>query len=173
MSEPQRSGLFSSIVMSHLVLALHGLVIFLFVLLVIFFRGVITYLPWIMAAGFLLLAVSGWLAWRQLQRNRHALRELVDSPLLRDRGVEIRLLGGMASLKLGAPQREQAGPAVIEARSEPPPLLVEDEEALRLRRLARLVKLKEQGALSDEEFELLRRQAVAEVVESRAGDESG
>lgn len=158
MSEPNRNGLFSSIALSHLILLLHGLVIFLFVLLAIFFHGVLTYLPWIMAGGCLLLIGSGWLLWRRLQRSQRSLRELLDTPLLRDRGVELKLLGGVASLRLGAPVREGTEPPPVQIEASSPQALIEDGEAARLRRLARLVKLREQGELDEEEFALLRRE---------------
>lgn len=217
MSESEGRSLFGSIFFTHLVLVLHALVIVLLALLVVFFRGVVEYMAWIVGGGFAILILSGILIWLRVRRSRREISELLQSPLLQDRSVELKLLGGLASVKLGEPgiQHRSAGPAldyqaeqrlelsgpaevaaeevkppvvepeppssqaterVIDLSPEPEPEMEEvepppepviepmaDAETERLRNLARLVKLKESGALSEQEFrerkEELERQA--------------
>lgn len=167
-------GLFSTLLVSHLVLLLHGLVILLLALLVVFFRGVVTYLPWILGGGILLLLVSALFLWRALRRRGRALGEILASPLLRDRAVEVKLLGGVASVRLGAPGETQPQQQrTLELDSGPNLPRLEEEETLRLRRLARLVKLHEEGTLSDEEFEILRRECTAEPPSKEVGAAPG
>lgn len=184
--EKPKSGIFSSLFLMYLILVLHGLVIVLFALLVVFFRGVVSYLPWIMLGGGLLVILSGWLIWRKFINSQRQLREFLESPLLRDREVEVKLLGGMASVKLGAPvtlagpqhealehrpvpalaepdpQRprveEPFNQRVVEIETEAEPVAVpetppvSDAEAARLTQLARLIKRRENGELSEAEY---------------------
>lgn len=159
--EKPRSGLFSSLMLMYLVLLMHGLAIVLFALLVVFFRGVVTYLPWIMLGGALLVIASAWIFWRKFRNSQRDFKEMLDNPLLRDRAVELRFLGGVATVRLGAP-----GPSsipirdVIEYRADAPNESVaqlEDPEAVRLNSLARLIKLRDSGALTDSEYEELKQ----------------
>jgi hypothetical protein len=160
-TEKPSSGLFSSLFLMYLILVLHGLVIVLFALLVVFFRGVVTYLPWIMLAGGLLVVGSAWFLWRKFRSSQLDFKALLENPLLRDRAVEVRFLGGVASVRLGAPVSAATSfPDAIEHRPlqtvESVPQL-EDAETLRLKRLARLIKLRENGELSEPEFQALKK----------------
>jgi len=159
-AEKQRSGLFSSLFLMYLVLLMHGLAIVLFALLVVFFRGVVTYLPWIMLGGTLLVILSAWIFWRKFRNNQREFKELLNNPLLRDRAVELRFLGGVATVRLGAPGPSSVPlPEVIEYQPqtvEPIPQL-EDAEAARLNNLARLIKLRDKGELTESEFQELKQ----------------
>lgn len=159
--EKPRTGLFSSLLLMYLVLLMHGLAIVLFALLVVFFRGVVTYLPWIMLGGALLVIGSAWFFWRKFRNSQRDVKELLNNPLFRDRAVELRFLGGVATVRLGAP-----GPSsvpmreVIEYHAESqdePVARLEDPEAARLNSLARLIKLRDSGTLTDREFEELKQ----------------
>jgi hypothetical protein len=160
-TEKPHSGLFSSLFLMYLILVLHGLVIVLFALLVVFFRGVVTYLPWIMLAGGLLLVASAWFLWRKIRSSQFDIKAMLENPLLRDRAVEVRFLGGVASVRLGAPVAAATSfPEAIEHRPEQTvtslPQL-EDAETVRLKRLARLIKLRDSGELSETEFQDLKQ----------------
>lgn len=160
-AEKQRSGLFSSLFLMYLVLLMHGLAIVLFALLVVFFRGVVTYLPWIMLGGALLVILSAWIFWRKFRNNQREFKELLDNPLFRNRAVELRFLGGVATVRLGAPGPSSVPmPEVIEYQPETvvtalPQL--EDTEAARLNHLARLIKLRDKGELTESEFQELKQ----------------
>ncbi|PLX82447.1 MAG: hypothetical protein C0616_02205 [Desulfuromonas sp.] len=209
MSESEGRSLFGSIFFTHLVLVLHALVIVLLALLVVFFRGVVEYMAWIVGGGFAIFILIGILIWLRIRRSRREISELLQSPLLQDRSVELKFLGGLASVKLGEPtiQHRAAGPALdyqaeqrlelsgpanvddvgsrppqvepdpsppqaaervidLEAETvadEEPPVApavepMADAETERLRNLARLVKLKESGSLSEQEFRLRKEE---------------
>ena len=159
-TEKQRSGLFSSLFLMYLILLLHGLAIVLFALLVVFFRGVVTYLPWIMLGGALLVILSAWLIWRKFRHSQRDFKEILDNPLLRDRAVELRFLGGVATVRLGAPGPSSVPmPDVIEYQPQSVESIpqLEDPEAARLNNLARLIKLRDRGELTDTEFQELKQ----------------
>ncbi|HKI51331.1 MAG TPA: SHOCT domain-containing protein [Geothermobacteraceae bacterium] len=158
-AEKQRSGLFSSLFLMYLVLLMHGLAIVLFALLVVFFRGVVTYLPWIMLGGALLIILSAWIFWRKFRNNQREFKEMLNNPLLRDRAVELRFLGGVATVRLGAPGPSSVPlPEVIEYQQTVVPIpQLEDAEAARLNNLARLIKLRDKGELTESEFQELKQ----------------
>jgi len=110
LSDSSGRGLFSSILLTYLILILHGLVIIGLAFLVVFFRGVVEYLPWVVGGGIILILLSAWLIWRKFVQSRNELAEMLNHPALRDREVEIKLMGGLASVKLGQPSMP-GGPA--------------------------------------------------------------
>ncbi|ORJ59871.1 hypothetical protein [Geothermobacter hydrogeniphilus] len=150
------SGLVSGIFLTHLILLMHGLVIIMLALLVVFFRGVVSYMPWLVGGGVLLILFSAWYVWRRIRRSRRDLKDLLNSPLLQDRAVEISFLGGVASLRLGQPGSAGGQLPVLEAPVVESTARLEDPEAQRLRELSRLVKLREAGHISDAEYDMLK-----------------
>jgi hypothetical protein len=161
--EKSSNGLFSGIFLTHLILVLHGLVIVGLALLVVFFRGVVTYLPWIVGGGIMLLLLSAWYVWRRLRRSQKGLRDLLNDPVLQGRAVEISFLGGVASLRLGQPGSAHVQMPVLEAPDYEPAPQLEAPESQRLRELSRLVKLREAGHISDEEYRLLKKGLLDEL----------
>lgn len=151
------SGMVSGIFLTHLILLMHGFVIVMLALLVVFFRGVVSYMPWLVGGGVVLVLFSAWYLWRRFQRSQKDLRDLLNSPMLQDRSVEISFLGGVASLRLGQPGTAGGTLPVLEAPAHEPAVQLEDPEAQRLRELARLVKLREGGHISETEYEVLKK----------------
>ncbi len=155
--DKSNSGMFSGIFLTHLILLMHGLVIVMLALLVVFFRGVVSYMPWLVGGGVLLVLGSAWYIWRRLKRSQRDLRDLLNNPILKDRAVEISFLGGVASLRLGQPGSAGGQLPILEAPSVEPAVQLEDPEAQRLRELSRLVKLRESGHINDDEYHLLKK----------------
>ncbi|RMF46351.1 MAG: hypothetical protein D6751_05305 [Deltaproteobacteria bacterium] len=171
MERSRTVGLFGSVLLAHLVLVLHGIVLLLLAFLVLFFRGVIAYLPWIVLGGGVVLLVSGWYCWRSLKRRGRGLGDVLSHPLIQERGLEVRLLGGVASLRLGPPggSNQSLARVPLQIEAERVPALPDDSsEAERMRALARLVKLREAGELDEEAFQLLRRELVGVPSEGEA-----
>jgi len=155
--EKSGSGMVSGIFLTHLILLMHGLVIVGLALLVVFFRGVVSYMPWLVGGGILLVVLSALYVWRRLRRSQRDLRDLLNNPVLKDRAVEISFLGGVASLRLGQPGSAGGQLPVLEAPEVEPLSQLEDPEAQRLRELSRLVKLREAGHISDAEYDVLKK----------------
>lgn len=171
MERSRSVGLFGSVLLAHLVLVLHGLVLLLLAFLVLFFRGIVTYLPWIVLGGTAVLLTSGWYCWRSLKRRGRGFGDVLNHPLIQERGLEVRFLGGVASLRLGPPgERDNSVERLpLQIEAERIPALPDDSsEAERMRALARLVKLREAGELDEEAFQLLRRELVGAPPEGEA-----
>jgi hypothetical protein len=147
-------GLFKGIMLAYFVLILHVLLIAGMGLMVIFFQGVVIYMPWIFIGGVMLILGSGYYFYRRLKASGKSLRETLNSPILQGKSFEVRFLGGLATFKVdvdGATHPSMALP------SAPPPLRLEDQTASRLRELTELARLLENDLISPDEYNQLKR----------------
>lgn len=144
-------GIAKNIFIGYFVLILHVLLLVLLGVFIVFFRGLIVYMPWIVGGGLFLLTVSGLLFYRKMKKSQSGLAETLNSGMPKDRPIEISLLGGLASVRLGTTRSGSDG-YVAEA-----PLQLEDSETSRLRSLDRLVKMYNNDLISKEEFALLKQ----------------
>lgn len=152
--ETKDRGFLGGIFLSYLVLLLHGLLVLLLGVAVVFFRGVVEYMGWILGGGLALIALSGYLFYRRIRKQGLSLRESLNDPVLRDRPLEISFLGGVASVRLGRPSG--AGEAVLPGAATPVHQ-IESPENQRLRDMARLVKLLDEGLINPQEYEQLKK----------------
>lgn len=148
-----KDGLVKSVLLAYMILALHVLLIAVLGLLVLFFRGFVHYMLWIFLGGAALLGYSAYRIWRRIKAEGKSLREILSTPDFRGRSVEVSLLGGIASFKLGAPQGHRA----LEAETGPaPPRQIEDAETVRIRELKDLARLLEKDLITLEEYNLAK-----------------
>jgi hypothetical protein len=150
----QNDGVFKSVLMAYSVLVLHVLLIAGLGLLVLFFRGVIQYMIWIFLGGTAALLVSGYRFYNRMRQEGKTLREMVNSPLFHGRTVEVSLLGGMASFKIGKDGNPRALPDASCNTSN----LLEDPASARIRELSELVRLYESDLITLDEFNNVKRQ---------------
>jgi hypothetical protein len=148
------AGVFKGIMLAYLVLILHVLLIAAMGLMVIFFRGVVIYMPWIFIGGITLILGSGYFFYRRLKAHGKSLRETLNSPFLQGKSFEISFLGGLASFKVDVDGASRP-PTAISAPN--PPLRLEDSTATRLRELTELARLLENDLISPDEYNRLKR----------------
>jgi len=147
---PKKSGdgVLKSVFTAYLILVLHVALLAGLGLLVLFFRGVVQYMLWIFLAGAVLIAASGYLFWRRMKAEGKNLREMLRSPTFAGRSVEVSLLGGLASLRLGRPEQPALPPGEGSADRQLP-----WEGQHPVQELAELARLKEDGLLTADEYE--------------------
>jgi hypothetical protein len=103
-----KDGLFKSIFTAYFILLLHVFLLAGAGVTVVLFRGVYHYLPWIMAAiGILVLAIA-WIFYRRMRKNSADIKDILSMPEFRDRTVEVKFLGGLASFKISSDKTQQA-----------------------------------------------------------------
>lgn len=146
----KREGLFTSILLAYTILVLHVILLAGLGLLVVFFGGVAQNMFWIFMGGMAIVALSAYLFYRRLRREGRSLREALRSPMFQGRAVEISLLGGMASFRLGAPDGRQQ-PLQVDGNDLP--LRLEDPETSKIRDIAALAQLLEKNLITLEEFD--------------------
>ena len=141
-----------SVLMAYLVLVLHVLLIAGLGLLILFFRGIVNYMIWIVIGGTLIIIFSAWRFYMRMKKEGKTLRDILRSPVFEGREVEVSLLGGLASLKVGKPGH----PPLEDFSSNVKQL--EDPEAVRLRELNELVRLFENNLITLEEYNQAKKQ---------------
>jgi len=145
----QGDGLFKSVMLAYMVLVLHVVLMLGLGLLVIFFRGVIQYMLWIFLFGTVAVLASGYYFYRRMKAEGKTLKQTLSSPMFAGRPVEVSLLGGMASFRVGRP-----GPAsALETRQVEPTHQLEDFKTSQLRDLTQLARLLEDDLITRDEYD--------------------
>ena len=150
-------GLVKSVLLAYFILALHVLLIAGMAILVLFFRGVVNYMLWIVLGGIAVVGLSAFFFIKRMRAEGKSLREMLRNPVFRGRSVEVSLLGGMATVKLGQPSPL---PAIEHDASVDIPRL-ENPDAPRnpeVSDLAELARLLEKDLITVDEFNRAKRQ---------------
>lgn len=144
------SGLMKSILAAHLVLILHIALIAGIGCLILFFRGIVQYMAWILVIGSALIFFIGWMIRRRMVQEGKQLKEMLSLPAFSGRTIEVSVLGGMASIRLESPNESQ-----LPNRPELPgqqPQLIGAEKTGQLRELSELVELLNKNLITLEEY---------------------
>ena len=149
-------GLFKGVATAYIILILHVVLIAAVGLLVVFFSGIINYMLFIFLGATIVLIASGYYFYRRLKRQGQQLGDTLNSPVFSGRSVEVNLLGGLASFRLG----ESVQPKLTGTSQIDLPKKLEDPETMRIRKLSELVKLYENEMISSEEFNTLKSRII-------------
>lgn len=141
-------GLFKSVFLAYMILALHVLLFAGLALLVLFLRGIVQYMIWIFLGGSALVFASAYVFYKRMKAEGKGLRDMLKSPLFQGRAVEISLLGGLASVKVGQPQILPA----LDSGSGRKTAQLEDPETIHIRELSELARLLESDLITREEY---------------------
>jgi hypothetical protein len=141
-------GLFKSVMVAYSILLLHVSVIAVVGILVLFFRGIVNYMLWIFLFGSTAIAVFAYLFFRRMKREGKSLREMLKTPVFNGRPVEVSLLGGLASFRLGG----RPGFPALEGDYLGASHQLEDPDTVRLRELVELGRMFENNLITFEEF---------------------
>jgi type II secretory pathway component PulF len=147
LSQSQES-LFGGALLAYLILFFHVILVVGIVILMLFFRTVINYLPWILAIGGVVIVGSWYLWWRRVKKRGKKLGDILQDPIFQGRTVEVTLLGGLASLKLG---QSQGLPAIDYSASEAPKQIA-DPATARAQELTKLGALLKEDLINKDEF---------------------
>ncbi len=150
----QSQGLFKSVMLAYFILVLHVILMVGLGLIVIFFRGIVQYVLWIFLAGSAAIVGFGYYFYRRMKAEGKTLKQMLKTPLLNGRPVELSLLGGLASFRVGPPTRNLEHNAVgYHAVHQ-----IEDPETIRIREITEFARLLENNLITREEYEKAKRQ---------------
>lgn len=149
----ESDGLFKSVILAYTILALHVLLIAGLGLLVLFFRGFVNYMLWIFIGGTVALIASAIYFYRRMKTEGRTLRDILNSSTFQDRSVEVSVLGGLATLKIGKPDY----PPALEAGNSKPIPQLEDPETAQIRELKELAHLLESDLITQEEYDQAKK----------------
>lgn len=149
-------NLIKSVLLAYLILALHVLLIAGMAILVLFFRGVVNYMLWIVIGGIVIVGFSALWFVRRMRAQGRTLGEMLRNPVFNGRSVEVSLLGGMATVKLGQPAQL---PSIGHDASDGRPLLEDQHDDCRpdVAELSELARLLEKDLITVEEFNNAKR----------------
>ncbi len=147
-------GLFKGVMLAYFILVLHVLLIAGVGLMVIFFRGIINYMLWILIGGAVIIIAAVYYIYRRMKEEGKTLKETLSSPMFSGRPVEISVLGGLASFKMGRPSNM---PALGNDQSKQF-LQLEDSSSMRIRELTELANLFENNLITQDEYNIAKRQ---------------
>jgi hypothetical protein len=151
--EKEGDGLFKTIMAAHVILLLHIFLIAGIGFLVLFFSGIINYMGWIFLFGAAIVLALGYRIYRRMKREGKTLYEMMRPSLLSGKSVEVSVLDGLISLKVGGSRDRRQ----IEAFSEKKPPLLEDPRSKHMEELSELVRLFENGLITRDEFEQTKK----------------
>lgn len=147
-------GIFKSILAAYAILILHALLIVGIGLIVIFFRGILQYLPWIFLGGTAFLLGSSYYFYRRMKTEGKTLSELIRLPGLNGRAVEISFLGGIATVKLGQAKNRPA----LEGKPDIELKQLASSGKLNVKELNELVRLLENNLITPDEYTQAKQQ---------------
>lgn len=147
-------SLFKGVMLAYFVLILHVLLLAGVGLMVIFFRGIINYMLWIFIGGCVIITATAYYIYRRMKEEGKTLKETLSSPMFSGRPVEVSVLGGLASFKMGRPSNI---PALGNDQSKQF-LQLEDSSAMRIRELTELANLLENNLITRDEYNKAKQQ---------------
>lgn len=141
------------VLLAYLVLVLHVLLIVAMGLLVIFFRGVINYMGWILLGFFVAIVGSACFFYIRMKHEKKTFKQMLNSSIFNGRSVEVSVLGGLATLKLGRPAKKIS----VESDDSFGKMIgVEGKSKINPDELLDMMCLFEKGLITHEEFNIVK-----------------
>ena len=145
------------VLLVQLILILHVLMIALLGIVVIFLGGLAKHFFWVILGGTLLILLSAVFFYRRVKAGGADLfRRMNRSGLVREHSLEVRVLGGLVSLRFG----KSGELTPLEVRGHDGPSLIEDPQTIRDRELSELASLLANELISYEEFSHARKKII-------------
>jgi len=149
-----KDNIIKSVFVAHFILMLHILVIAAIGFLVLFFRGIVIYMPWIFFGGTAAIATSCYLLYRKMKKERKSLKEILSLPVFKNRTVEVSFLGGLASLRVeNSIESLKDKIEIIETEVIDHPRRLEDPKAINVKELTELVRLLDNKLITPDEYD--------------------
>jgi hypothetical protein len=150
MGKLSENALFKSITVAFLILIMHVLLIGGVGILVLLVSGIINHTAWFLV-GIALLAVGAFMLYKRIKVDSKKLKEAVGD--LRDRNVEISLLGGVATMKISSSNTDINTGQITFDRTR----LLTSPASGNIQKLTELSRLYEKELLTREEYETAKK----------------
>lgn len=151
----ETTALVSSLFLASSVLIFHVVLLAAMGILVIFFSGIVNYIFWIFLGSCALIGGGGYLFYRYMKKDGgRALYQLLSLPELKGKNLEVKLLGGLASLKIADDEDKTHA---IEVHQATPSRQLEDPGSIRIRELTELTRLLEKNLITPEEYDQAKK----------------
>lgn len=156
-NDEQNKSFFSGVVLGYLILILHILLMVGLGFTVVLIKGIYDFRWLILLGGIALIAGSALYFYRYFQQHKQKISDLMADPVFNDRTVEISLMGGMATLKLG---HKDDNLQLIQADDSTQIKQLEAPKSVQLQELSELTRMLEDELITREEFLKLKKEII-------------
>lgn len=153
-AKEENRSIYSSVLFIMLILLFHVVLIAGLIFSTVLIKGIYDLRWWILAAGLLAIAGSGYYFYRRVKMGKRRLRDILNDPEFQNRSLEISFLGGMATLRV-AHQDHQ--PRLVEIPHEDAVKQLPHFSSPQISELAELNRMLEQGLITRDEFLRLKK----------------
>lgn len=150
----ENKSIFSGVMVGYTILVLHILLMIGLGIAVVLIKGIYDFRWLIFIAGIALIGFSGYYFYRRMKESNRRISDLMSDPALANRTLEISLLGGMATVRLG---HKDDNIRLIEADDTVPKQL-EAPLSAHVRELSELSRMLEEGLITRDEFLKLKKE---------------
>ncbi|WP_321365543.1 SHOCT domain-containing protein [uncultured Desulfuromusa sp.] len=157
LNDEQNKSIFNGVIFGYLVLLLHVLLIIGLGITVVVIKGIYDFRWLIILAGLTLIGASAYYFYHYFKAHKQKLNDLMSNPAFNDRTLEISLMGGMATMKLG---HKDDNIQLIEASNEPEVKQLESADSNQIEELTKLNRMLDDGLITREEFLRLKQQII-------------
>lgn len=157
LNDEQNKSVFNGVILGYSVLVLHVLLMLGLGVTVILIKGIYDFRWLIFIAGIALIGGSGYYFYRYFREHKQRISDLMSDPAFNDRSLEISLMGGMATLKLG---HKDDSIRLIEADSDTPVKQLEAPKSVQIKELSELSRMLDEELITREEFLSLKKEII-------------
>jgi len=157
LNNEQNKSVFNGVIIGYLVLLLHILLIIGLGITVIVVKGIYDFRWLIILAGIILVGGSGYYFYHYFKANKQKINDLMSNPAFNDRTLEISLMGGMATMRLG---HRDDHIQLIQAPGETEAKQLESPESTQIKELTKLNQMLNDELITREEFLRLKQKII-------------
>ncbi|MCW8892131.1 MAG: gas vesicle protein GvpG [Deltaproteobacteria bacterium] len=157
LNDEQNKSVFSGVMLGYMVLVMHILLIIGLGVTVVLIKGIYDFRWLIFIAGIGLLSWSGYYFYRRMKESNRKISDFMSDPALQNRTLEISLLGGMATVKLG---HKDENIKLIAPEEGTQIKQLESPQSMLIKELSELNRMLEDGLITREEFIKLKKEVL-------------
>ena len=157
LNDEQNKSVFNGVIIGYLVLLLHVLLIIGLGITVVVVKGIYDFRWLIIIAGIALIGGSGYYFYHYFKVHKQKIHDMMSDPAFNDRTLEISLMGGMATIKLG---HKDENLQLIQAYSETEIKQLESPKSNQINELTKLNQMLNDGLITREEFLHLKQKII-------------
>ena len=147
-----------SIFTAYFILLLHVVLLAGVGLSVLLFKGFYHYLPWIVGGSSILVLMIAWAIYRKIAANSGQIRDILSYPEFKNRTIEIKLLGGLASFTVK--DKKQTPLLSVQDNDLDHNNLLESSIGKTERKMAELIALYEKKLITKDDFESAKQKII-------------
>lgn len=156
-----KEGLFKGIFAMYFILILHVFLLAGVGLTVVLFKGMYTYLPWILGAAAVLLIIFAFAFYRKLRGGARDMKSVLGSEEFAGRDIEVKLLGGLATFNISGETYDPSRLLTSNPGKETGAgKALESAESRAEKKIIELADLYEKNLITREEFDNARQRVL-------------